>query len=120
MQMIARQLLRQALFILALAAGGLVGAACGGSPPSGVANLGSTTTTAQTSSSQTAGSGASTAAKYEAVLTYVDCIRSNGVSNFPDPTNAGVVHLIGVDQNSPQYQSTQKTCEALVPGADSK
>ena len=185
------------MFILALAAGGLVGAACGGSPSSGVANLGSTTTTTQTSPSQTTGSGGSTAAKYKAALTYVDCMRSHGVSNFPDPTsdgqinvdfahggkdgapvssgidrmspqyisadqtcrhllpggvptaaqnqqalakelkfaqcmrshgvsnfpdptNAGVVHLIGVDQNSPQYQSAQKVCEALVPGADSK
>ena len=185
------------MFILALAAGGLVGAACGGSPSSGVANLGSTTTTTQTSPSQTTGSGGSTAAKYKAALTYVDCMRSHGVSNFPDPTsdgqinvqfasggkdgapvssgidrmspqylsadqtcrpllpggvptpaqnqqalakvlkfaecmrlhgvsnfpdptNAGVVHLIGVDQNSPQYQGAQKACEALVAGIDSK
>ncbi len=196
-QMIARRPLRQALFILALAAVGLLGAACGGSPSSGVANLGSTTTTTQTSSSQTAGSGGSTAAKYKAALAYVDCMRSHGVSNFPDPTsdgqinvkfayggkdgapvssgidrmspqyisadqtcrhllpggvptpaqnqqalakdlkfaqcmrshgvsnfpdptNAGVVRLIGVDQNSPQYQRAEKACEALVPGADSK
>jgi hypothetical protein len=195
--MIARRPLRQALFILALAAGGLVGAACGGSPSSGVANLGSTTTTIQTSSSQTAGSGGSTPAKYKAALAYVDCMRSHGVSNFPDPTsdgqidvkfsyggtdgapasagidrmspqyisadrtcrhllpggvptaaqrqqglakdlklaqcmrshgvsnfpdptNAGVVHLLGVDQNSPQYQRAQKACAALMPEADSK
>jgi hypothetical protein len=195
--MIARRPLRQALFILALVAGGLVGAACGGSPSSGVANLGSTTTTTETSSSQTAGSGGSNAAKYKAALAYVDCMRSHGVSNFPDPTsdgqinvkfayggkngtsaspgidrmspqyisadrtcrpllpggiptaaqsqqalardlkfaqcmrshgvsnfpdptNAGVVHLLGVDQDSPQYRRAQKACAALVPGADSK
>jgi hypothetical protein len=53
-------------------------------------------------------------------LRFALCMRSHGVSNFPDPTNAGVVHLIGVDQNSPQYQSAQKVCEVLVPGADSK
>ena len=192
-----RRSLRRALFILALAAGGLVGAACGGSPSSGIANLGSTTTTTQTSSSRTAESGGSTASKYKAALVYVDCMRSHGVSNFPDPTsdgqinvqfasggkdgapvssgidrmspqylsadqtcrpllpggvptpaqnqqalakvlkfaecmrlhgvsnfpdptNAGVVHLIGVDQNSPQYQGAQKACEALVAGIDSK
>ncbi len=53
-------------------------------------------------------------------LKFAQCMRSHGVPNFPDPTNAGVVHLIGVDQNSPQYQSAAKTCEALVPGVDSK
>lgn len=53
-------------------------------------------------------------------LKFAQCMRSHGVSNFPDPTNAGVVHILGVDQNSPQYQSAQKACEALVPGADSK
>ena len=53
-------------------------------------------------------------------LKFAQCMRSHGVSNFPDPTNAGVVRLIGVDQNSPQYQSAQKTCEVLAPGAYSK
>jgi hypothetical protein len=53
-------------------------------------------------------------------LKFAQCMRSHGVSNFPDPTHAGVMHLIGVDQNSPQYQSAQKACESLVPGADSK
>ena len=53
-------------------------------------------------------------------LKFAQCMRSHGVSNFPDPTNAGVVRLIGVDQNSPQYLGAQKACEALLPGADSK
>ncbi len=53
-------------------------------------------------------------------LKFAQCMRSHGVPNFPDPTNAGVVHLIGVDQNSPQFESAAKTCEALVPGVDSK
>ncbi len=116
----ARRPLRQALFVVALTAGGLLGAACGGSPSSGFANLGSTTTTTQRSSSPTATGGGSTASKYKAALAYVDCMRSRGVSNFPDPTNAGVVHLIGVDQNSSQYKSAQNVCDALVPGVYSK
>jgi len=184
------------MFVLALAAGGLVGAACGGSPSSSVANLGSTTTTTHSSTSQTAARG-SAGSRYKAALVYVDCMRSHGVGNFPDPTsdgqinvkfalggkdgapassgidrmspqyisadqtcrrllpggvptpaqtqralakelkfaqcmrshgvtnfpdpnNAGVVHLLDVDQNSPQYKSAQKACVALVPGADSK
>jgi len=166
-------------------------------PSSGVASPGPTTTARPSSSSPAAGTGGRTAAKYEAALSYVDCMRSHGVPNFPDPsasgqinvdfayggkdgspasagidrtspqyisadqtcrhllpggvptpaqnqqalakelkfaqcmrshgvpnfpdpTNAGVVHLIGVDQSSPQFQSAGKTCEALVPGVDSK
>jgi len=115
----ARRRLRQALAVLFVATGGLPGAACGGSPPPGVANLGSTTATTLRSS-QTARSGGDTASNYRAALAYVDCMRSHGVSKFPDPTNADVVRLIGVDQNSPQYKSAQDACEALVPGADSK
>jgi hypothetical protein len=194
--MMARRRLRQALAVLFVATGGLPGAACGGSPPPGVANLGSTTATTLRSS-QKARSGGDTASNYRAALAYVDCMRSHGVSNFPDPTsdgqvnvkfasggkdgapasggidrmspqyisadescrhllpggvptstqnqhalakelrfahcmrshgvskfpdptNADVVRLIGVDQNSPQYKSAQDACEALVPGADSK
>jgi hypothetical protein len=49
-------------------------------------------------------------------LKFAQCMRSHGVANFPDPTNAGVVRLLGVDQNAPQYQSAQKVCGALVPG----
>jgi len=198
--------------VLVLVGVGLLSAACSGSPSSGGASLGPTTTSTRSSavasvgptmtatpssSSPAAGTGRTTAAKYEAALAYVDCMRSHdvpnfpdpsadgeinvdfahggkdgspasagidrmspqyiaadqtcrhllpggvptpaqnqqalvkelkfaqcmrshGVPNFPDPTNAGVVHLIGVDQSSPQYQSAGKACEALVPGVDSK
>jgi hypothetical protein len=125
--MVARRPLRQALFILALAEGGLLCAACGGSPPSGVANLGSATTTTQTSSSQTAGSGSTS--KYKAALAYVDCMRSHGVSNFPDPTSDGQINVkfayggkdgspasSGIDRMSPQYISADQTCRHLLPG----
>jgi hypothetical protein len=53
-------------------------------------------------------------------LRFAQCMRSHGVSNFPDPTNAGVLHLLGVDQNSFRYRSASTACDALVPGAYSK
>jgi hypothetical protein len=55
-------------------------------------------------------------------LKFAQCMRSHGVPNFPDPnpTNPGVVHLVGVDPGSPQFQSAQKSCESLLPGTDSK
>jgi hypothetical protein len=53
---------------------------------------------------------------------FAQCMRSHGVSNYPDPNPAdpGVVHLIGIDPNSPQVESAQKACQTLVPGANSK
>ena len=55
-------------------------------------------------------------------LKFAQCMRSHGVPNYPDPnpSDPGVVRLIGVDQNSPQFLSAQKVCQALVPGSDSK
>jgi hypothetical protein len=53
-------------------------------------------------------------------LKFAQCMRGHGVSNYPDPTIAGVVHLLGVDVNSPQYQSAQKVCQSVVPGFTTK
>ena len=49
-------------------------------------------------------------------------MRSHGVPSYPDPNpgNPNVVHLVGVATSSPQFQSAQKVCESLVPGAGSK
>ena len=127
--MITRRPLRRGLFVIALTTGGLLGAACSGSPSSSVANLGTMSTTTQTSSSQTAGSNGSTPSRYKAALTYVDCMRSQGVANYPDPTNDGQINVDfahggkdgtpasgGIDRMSPQYISADKTCRHLLPG----
>ena len=53
-------------------------------------------------------------------LKYAQCMRGHGVVNFPDPTSAGVLHILSVDPNSPQYRIAQKTCQNLVPGLSSK
>lgn len=106
--------------------------ACGnGSASPGVARVGSsaTTTTTQAQSSAAAGSGDSTAAKYKAALAYVDCMRSHGVSNFPDPTSDGQIDVkfayggkdgapasSGIDRMSPRYISADQTCRHLLPG----
>jgi hypothetical protein len=42
------------------------------------------------------------------------CMRSHGYKNFPDPTfsNEGIVlHVVGFDRNSPQFQSAWQTCQ---------
>jgi hypothetical protein len=47
------------------------------------------------------------------------CMRSHGITNFPDPTvdSLGGVHLSlhGIDKNSPQFQSAWTTCTHLPP-----
>ncbi len=53
---------------------------------------------------------------------FAQCMRSHGVPNYPDPNPADpdVVHLVGVDLSSPQFQNAQKACQTLVPGSGSK
>jgi hypothetical protein len=53
-------------------------------------------------------------------LKFALCMRGHGVTNYPDPTTAGVVRLLGVDTNSSLYLKAQKVCQILVPGFSSK
>ncbi|KAB2349138.1 hypothetical protein [Actinomadura rudentiformis] len=39
------------------------------------------------------------------------CMRSNGVSSFPDPDGNGTFHLKGVDREAPQYRTAMETCQ---------
>lgn len=53
------------------------------------------------------------------LLKFVNCMRSHGVANFPDP-NANGTMLIqgganGVDPNSPQFKSAMQACRSLIP-----
>jgi hypothetical protein len=53
------------------------------------------------------------------LLKYSQCMRSHGVTSFPDPTrNGGGVGLqvTGIDPNSPIFQRAQKACGSLQPG----
>lgn len=54
-------------------------------------------------------------------LKFAQCMRGHGEPDFPDPTSAGVVRLgTGIDPSSPQFQSAQRICQALVPGSGTK
>ena len=92
-----------ALFALAVLAAG-----CGGSKSPGVAG----------------GDGSSSVlAKFEA---YTTCMRSHGISDFPDPTTSpggGVSFQINggpgsdLDHNNPRFIAADKACRGLLPGA---
>jgi hypothetical protein len=95
--------------VVAVAAFSLLAAGCGGGGGSpGVANTVSSTTTATTASGPTP----------NALLAFSQCMRSNGVPNFPDPQHfAGgnvklTIHGFGT---SPAVQSALGACHQLLP-----
>jgi hypothetical protein len=83
--------------IPALAACALLAAACSRSSPGpGVANVGSP------------------------ALAYASCMRTHGITNFPDPDSSGGFHVaairaLGVDVTSPQFQAAATACEQYQP-----
>ena len=96
----------------------LLASACGGgSPGAAVANVATT----GTSTSDTP-SGTSTTADPTA---FASCMRSHGVSNFPDPDSKGRIKIVsgiskdgqrtGVDPNSPTFQKAQQACKKFEP-----
>jgi hypothetical protein len=45
------------------------------------------------------------------------CMRSHGLKNFPDPTFSSegiVLHIIGFDRNSPQFQNAWRACQSQI------
>jgi hypothetical protein len=90
--------------ITALLGVGLLAAACG--------NSGDPTSKGSSSTSSSGGQVAQGVA-------YTSCMRSHGVSNFPDPTlssGGGVTFQGSFNQNSPTYQSADQACRSLRPG----
>jgi hypothetical protein len=49
------------------------------------------------------------------LLKFAQCMRKNGVSNFPDPSGNGTMQITGVNPSSPQFQSALQTCRSLLP-----
>lgn len=106
---------RQARWAGALLAIGLLTAACSSSAPSpGVASAPSSGTAGNTGSappSQPASPNAMAAG-----IAYAQCMRSHGISDFPDPQSgpngqgAGWLLLAGVNMTSPQFQAATNAC----------
>lgn len=59
---------------------------------------------------------------HQDALRFARCMRSHGVSSFPDPTSPGVDkefllgQIPGVNPQSPAFQSAHTACEHLLPG----
>ncbi|HEY2541680.1 MAG TPA: hypothetical protein VGH92_01385 [Gaiellaceae bacterium] len=73
----------------------LLAAACGGGPPSD-----------------------HVAQQQNGAVAFSSCMRSNGVSKFPDPNSAGDIPKVGLEQlsvTSTQFQAAQAACRHLLP-----
>jgi hypothetical protein len=109
---------RAGLLATALAGTALLAAACGGgSSGSSVASLGTTTTTTVSSAV-----GPKNAAEAQGdILRYVDCMRTHGEPNMPEPNFSGDHVSINlnpssdVNPNSPQFAAASNTCKHLLP-----
>jgi hypothetical protein len=111
--------LRVAVAVIAgLAGPSLLVSACGGSAASQVAQLGSTAGGTRKGSSRPKATS-----KYASSLAYSRCMRSHGVSSFPDPKQVGGGIQIsgsrsGINPQSPLFRSAQQSCRHLLPGDD--
>jgi len=85
--------------------------ACGGSPGSRVAQLGSTSTTTQGSSSSTSPTTSS-----QRTLAFSRCVRQHGVTNYPDPDGSGQLPVSGkqIARSSPRFPAAESACTHLL------
>jgi len=84
-------------------------AACGGSPSKGVAGLGPTTTSPSSTSQ----------APVASALAFAKCMRSDGVTNYPDPSSNGRPQSINqIDPNSSTFLRAYKGCQKYAPNGE--
>jgi hypothetical protein len=112
----------------------LLAAGCGGSGDSPVvADLGTTGTTADTSTAGApSGSAPSSSSNGDTggatmmigggdALKFSQCMRAHGVKNFPDPNSQGQIQVgsnSGIDSNSATVRSAGQACLKLVDGGN--
>ena len=92
-------------------------AGCGGTSGSRVAKLGSTTTQTVSRSASTGGS-VSSQAQTSQMLASSRCMRSHGVSEFPDPPPSGKLAVPSVQSlgvSGTQFLTAQSACRRLLP-----
>ena len=64
------------------------------------------------------GSALSQSTNTQKALAYSRCMRSHGVSKFPDPVNGGVIPKVSLQQlgvTGSQFQAAQRACQDLLP-----
>ncbi|MGH9120664.1 MAG: hypothetical protein ACRDYC_01750, partial [Acidimicrobiales bacterium] len=108
------------LLVGLLAPIGLLAAACGGGTknPAAASTAATSTTVAPASSGSTLPGESSQTEQ----LQFAQCMRANGVSNYPDPTagggTLGGLSAAGINPASPAFQSALQACKAYNPSAN--
>lgn len=97
----------------------LLTAACSGSTPAAQAHPAATSSAAQSDPSP----GSASSSGGSRPLQFTQCMRSNGVTGFPDPDSNGQFDLPSdtgdLNPNSPVYQKAQEACQRFQPGVGS-
>jgi hypothetical protein len=102
---------RRASAALAAIAVAVLGSGCGSSAPTSTAG-----TTRASSSAHT-----TTATSLHRAVTFAKCMRSHGVSRFPDPGPSGKLTIDGIangsslDTSSPTFTQAITSCKSLEP-----
>jgi hypothetical protein len=66
--------------------------------------------------SKAGSSGSNSNPTLEQAVKYAQCMRENGVTNFPDPDKNGRIAIgAGVDNKSPQAKKAQQACKSKEP-----
>lgn len=111
---------RVASIVFVLGGVGLLASACGnGSASPGVASTGSTSTTSTTLSNASSSSGS----PYDKAVAYAMCMRSNGITDMPDPGNNGTFNIKGLhpgpnsdlSPGNARYVRANRICQHLLP-----
>jgi hypothetical protein len=52
-----------------------------------------------------------------ALIAFSKCMRAHGITNFPDPSGGGGLHLgNNIDTQAPVFRTAQTACSKLLPG----
>jgi hypothetical protein len=109
-------LMRRAGVVVTVASG-LLAAGCGGSSASRT-SAGTTPPTrasVTSTSSTTSSRSAARVAAAPAALRFSECMRANGVTNFPDPQPGGNFEIPnGANPGSPVFRSAQAKCQKIL------
>ncbi len=93
--------------------------------PSGIDTSSPQFTSAAGACKKQSGFGVITPAMIEAAMSnglkFAECMRSHGISNYPDPVDKGSFIQVGpgpdsgIDTNSARYLAARKACIPLLP-----
>lgn len=97
---------RVGCLVVVLAAVTALAAACSGGDSHAAASSSRNATSAQSSARQSG-------------ILFANCMRSQGVSNFPDPGPGGLFDVPRGVKREPQFQSASQACQKDLPGGGS-